>query len=248
MPSVELFGLARRFTVARLLERDDFTQPDGGRRSRSRCSSCSTRCSRATTRSRSRPTSSSAGPSSGSTCSSAATSRRSFGQRPQVVMTDADPARHRRGPEDEQVARQLRRRDRAGGRDLRQADERPRRRADHSTGSCCSASRSTTARHPIEAKRDLARRICDRFAGAGSGAEAEARFNQVHQDREDPRRHPRASARRSARTSTCRPCSATAFGRQRQRGPAPDRPGSRPDRRRAGRRGSPRRARRRARR
>ena len=42
------------------------------------------------------------------------------------------------------------------------------------------------ARHPNEAKRDFARRICDRFAGAGSGAEAEERFNRIHQDREIP--------------------------------------------------------------
>ena len=41
-------------------------------------------------------------------------------------------------------------------------------------------------RHPNEAKRDLARRICDRFAGAGSGVEAEERFNRIHQDREIP--------------------------------------------------------------
>lgn len=36
------------------------------------------------------------------------------------------------------------------------------------------------ARHPVEAKRELARRICDRFAGEGSGAEAERRFDEVH--------------------------------------------------------------------
>ena len=42
------------------------------------------------------------------------------------------------------------------------------------------------SRHPNEAKRDFARRICDRFAGPGSGAEAEARFNRIHQDREIP--------------------------------------------------------------
>ena len=41
-------------------------------------------------------------------------------------------------------------------------------------------------RHPNEAKRDFARRICDRFAGPGSGEEAEARFNRIHQDREIP--------------------------------------------------------------
>jgi tyrosyl-tRNA synthetase len=42
------------------------------------------------------------------------------------------------------------------------------------------------SRHPNEAKRDLARRICDRFAGPGSGAAAEERFNRIHQDREIP--------------------------------------------------------------
>jgi tyrosyl-tRNA synthetase len=41
-------------------------------------------------------------------------------------------------------------------------------------------------RHPNEAKRDLARRICERFAGSGSGAAAEERFNRIHQDREIP--------------------------------------------------------------
>jgi len=42
------------------------------------------------------------------------------------------------------------------------------------------------SRHPNDAKRDLARRICDRFAGAGSGEAAEARFNAIHRDREIP--------------------------------------------------------------
>jgi len=41
-------------------------------------------------------------------------------------------------------------------------------------------------RHPMEAKRELARRICDRFAGAGSGEEAERRFDQVHKERAVP--------------------------------------------------------------
>ena len=40
------------------------------------------------------------------------------------------------------------------------------------------------SRHPNEAKRDFARRICDRFAGPGSGEAAEERFNRIHQDRE----------------------------------------------------------------
>jgi tyrosyl-tRNA synthetase len=36
------------------------------------------------------------------------------------------------------------------------------------------------SRHPGEAKRELARRLVDRFAGKGAGAAAEARFDQVH--------------------------------------------------------------------
>ena len=35
-------------------------------------------------------------------------------------------------------------------------------------------------RHPGEAKRELARRLADRFHGEGAGAAAEARFDQVH--------------------------------------------------------------------
>ena len=35
-------------------------------------------------------------------------------------------------------------------------------------------------RHPGEAKRELGRRLVDRFAGEGAGAAAEERFDQVH--------------------------------------------------------------------
>ena len=79
-------GSLRRFTIARLLERDDFTKRME-RPSRSRRSSCSTRCSRATTRWRSRPTSSSGAPTRSSTCCSAATSRTRSASPPQSVMT-----------------------------------------------------------------------------------------------------------------------------------------------------------------
>lgn len=41
-------------------------------------------------------------------------------------------------------------------------------------------------RHPAEAKRELARRLVDRFWGAGAGAGAEARFDEVHVRREIP--------------------------------------------------------------
>jgi tyrosyl-tRNA synthetase len=42
------------------------------------------------------------------------------------------------------------------------------------------------ARHPAEAKRELASRLTDRFAGAGAGARAEERFDQIHVRRELP--------------------------------------------------------------
>ena len=41
-------------------------------------------------------------------------------------------------------------------------------------------------RHPAEAKRELASRLVERFHGEGSGAEAEAHFDQVHVRREIP--------------------------------------------------------------
>lgn len=41
-------------------------------------------------------------------------------------------------------------------------------------------------RHQGDAKRELARRLVDRFAGPGRGAQAEARFDAVHKRREIP--------------------------------------------------------------
>jgi tyrosyl-tRNA synthetase len=43
-----------------------------------------------------------------------------------------------------------------------------------------------TRRHAGEAKRELARRLTDRFHGEGAGAAAEARFDQVHIRRQPP--------------------------------------------------------------
>ena len=42
------------------------------------------------------------------------------------------------------------------------------------------------AKPPNEAKRELARRLTDRFWGDGAGERAEARFDQVHKRREAP--------------------------------------------------------------
>jgi tyrosyl-tRNA synthetase len=41
-------------------------------------------------------------------------------------------------------------------------------------------------RHPGEAKRELARRLADRFHGDGAGAEAEAHFDRIHKRHEAP--------------------------------------------------------------
>jgi tyrosyl-tRNA synthetase len=43
-----------------------------------------------------------------------------------------------------------------------------------------------SGRHPNEAKRELARRLVDRFHGEGTGAEAEAAFDRVHVRHEVP--------------------------------------------------------------
>lgn len=43
-----------------------------------------------------------------------------------------------------------------------------------------------SSQHPGEAKRELARRICDRFAGDGTGTAAERRFDEVHVNRGVP--------------------------------------------------------------
>ena len=103
-----------------------------------------------------------------------------YGQAPQSILTMPILPGHRRRAEDEQVARQLRRRHRPARGDVRQADEHPRRRSWASTTCCCSASELDPATPPVEAKRELARRLTDRFHGDGAGAAAEARFDQVH--------------------------------------------------------------------
>ncbi len=42
------------------------------------------------------------------------------------------------------------------------------------------------SRKPMAAKEELARRICDRFAGPGGGDEGQAHFDRVHRDRKIP--------------------------------------------------------------
>ena len=64
------------------------------------------------------------------------------------------------------------------------------------------------SRHPNEAKRDFARRICDRFAGPGSG---DGGGGALQPDPPGPRASPttsRSIGSRSEGTSTCRSCCA----------------------------------------
>jgi tyrosyl-tRNA synthetase len=49
------------------------------------------------------------------------------------------------------------------------------------------------SRPPVEAKRELARRLTDRFHGDGAGAAAEAQFDRVHVRREAPEEIPVAT-------------------------------------------------------
>ena len=185
MESEELFGLVRRFTVARLLERDDFTRR----------------------MERSEPISAlellypvlqgydsvaiEADVELGGTDQKfnllfGRDVQESFGDAAAVGADDADPAGHRRGAPDVEVARQLRGRDRPAGGDVREADERPRRGDGPVLPAAAGRGASTPSAHPGEAKRELARRLVDRFHGEGAGAAAEARFDQVHVRREVP--------------------------------------------------------------
>ena len=91
-------------------------------------------------------------------------------------------------------------------------------------------------RQPVEAKRELARRLTDRFAGDGAGAAAEARFDQVHVRGELPDEIEVASVT----VADGEPVHLPGADRRRvrdllQRGQAPDPAGRRQARRRAGR-------------
>ena len=131
-----------------------------------------------------------------------------YGQKPQSIMTMPILVGHRRRAEDEQVARQLRRRHRPAGGDVRQADEHPRRGDGRVLPAAARRAEQPDA-PPNEAKRELARRIVDRFHGEGAGAAAEEHFNRVFVQHEvpdgDARGRPRRLPRRRQRAwSTCR--------------------------------------------
>ena len=235
MPSAELFGLARRFTVARLLERDDFTKRMG----------------------RDEPISvlellypvlqgydsvaveadlELGGTDQKFNLLFGRDVQTSFGQRPQVILTMPILPGPRRQAADEQVARQLRRRHRRAGGDVRQADERPRRGHGDLLDAAARRGARPGARTRTRPSGTSRGGLVDRFAGAGGGAAAEARFDQVHVQREIPDDIPTARAAGGERRP---PAGADRRGvrHQRQRGAAAARAGRGPHRRRAGRGG-----------
>ena len=81
--------------------------------------------------------------------------QQAYGQEPQAILTMPILPGPRRRAADEQVARQLRRRDRSARGDVRQADERPRRGDGHLLRAAAGRGRSTAALPPVEAKRAL---------------------------------------------------------------------------------------------
>lgn len=184
MPTDELFDLARRFTVARLLERDDFTKRMAAAQPVSMLEllypvlqgydSVAVRSDLEL-----------GGTEQKFNLLFARDVQVSYGQRPQAIMTmpilpGTDGVRKMSKSLDNYVgvdepAEEI------FGKLMSVPDEAMPLYWDLLAGEPLDRER-----HPVEAKRDLARRICDRFAGEGSGVEAEARFNLVHQDRGIP--------------------------------------------------------------
>ena len=134
------------------------------------------------------PTSSSAAPTRSSTCSSPATSRAAYGEPQQSIMTMPILPGHRRRAEDEQVAGQLRRRDRSARGDVRQADAGPRRGDGHVLPAAARRG-AVPRRRPGRGEagaRPAPRRALPRRADAA--AAAEAHFDRVHVAHEIPGR------------------------------------------------------------
>ena len=108
----------------------------------------------------------------------------------------ADPARDRRQAEDEQVARQLRRRDRSAGGDVREADERPRRGDGHLLRAAARRGASRAATRPRPSGRSRGGSWSGSTATTAAEA-AEAHFDTVHVDHEVPEDIPELSLERS---------------------------------------------------
>lgn len=180
MPSIELFDLARRFTVARLLERDDFTKRMAAAQPISMLEllypvlqGYDSAAIRADVEL--------GGTEQKFNLLFARDVQVSFGQRPQVILTmpilpGTDGVQKMSKTLDNYIgvtepAEEI------FGKLMSVPDAAMPLYWELVAGEALDPDRP-----PVEAKRDLARRICDRFAGPGSGAEAESRFNLVHRD------------------------------------------------------------------
>ena len=184
MPSGELFGIAKRFTVARLLERDDFARRMAAGQPISALEmlypilqgydsvAVEADVELGATEQR-------------FNLLFARDVQESYGMRPQVVMTmpilpGTDGVRKMSKSYDNYVgvteapAEMF-------GKLMSIPDE-----AMATYWPLLLGSEFGAGRHPAEAKRELARRIVDRFHPEGSGAAAEARFDEVHVRREIP--------------------------------------------------------------
>lgn len=184
MPSAELFSLARRFTVARLLERDDFSKRMAAAQPISMLEllypvlqgydSVAVRADVEL-----------GGTEQRFNLLFARDVQAAFGQPPQVVLTmpilpGTDGVRKMSKSLDNYVGVT----EPAGeifGKLMSVPDAAMGRYWELVLGE-----QLDPGRPPLEAKRDLARRICDRFAGPGSGIEAERRFDLVHRERGVP--------------------------------------------------------------
>ena len=172
MPMADLLGARAHDDRGAAARARGLRQTLAGRRSRSRCSSCSTRCCRAMTPSRSTRTSSSGGPTRSSTCCSGATSSAHYGRPQQAIMTMPILVGHRRHAQDVEVARATRsasptRRRRCSARRWRS----PTRRWASTTG-CSSTARSPDG--PVRGVGELGREL-----GAGCQARARARDRRL---------------------------------------------------------------------
>ena len=141
--------------------------------------------------------------------------RRPGGLRPTAAIDPhtADPSGHRRGAPNEQDGGQLRRSDRSAPGHVREADERPRSSMEDYYRLLLAA-RLDPPRHPVEAKRELARRCGGRASMAPRPA---GRPRRGSISSTSGARSPRTfrGLRRSgegAEGSTCRPCSRGSSG------------------------------------
>ena len=233
MASDELFGLVRRFTVARLLEREDFSRRmEAGRRSP--CSSSSTRCSRGMTRLRCEADVEVGGTDQKFNLLFGRDVQDAFGQPAQSILTmpilaGTDGVRRM-----SKSLRQLRRGHGSTGGDVREADERPRLgRWASTTGVLLRARSSTPAAHPAEAKRELAGALVERFHGARCGRRGGGALRPAARagGGARPRSRRRWSRRRPERFRPPAGAARRAVRPQPQRGAAADRAGRRADRR-----------------